>query len=211
VFAGFAFAAHPNLLSLEIGGDVYAKIDNFHNNQLLYLAHFMMLMGVPLLIVIAAKFMSMLEKGSSTWLGFIGGVLGVFGAVVLAIDKTALCVVMSAFDTLPEAQFVQLVPGIEALFQFRGYLAVLWLLPLLPLGFLILGIGLYRARAIPRWQSVALIVAMLGTGVSAAVDIDLFGLVATVILAIAWIPFGIGLMGKADQVAGEQAKVAGLA
>ena len=49
VFAGFAFAAHPNLLSLEIGGDVYAKIDNFHNNQLLYFAHFLMLMGVPLL------------------------------------------------------------------------------------------------------------------------------------------------------------------
>ena len=173
----------------------------------------MMLMGVPLLIVIAANFMSMLEKGRSAWLGFIGGVLGVFGAVVLAIDKTALCVVMSAFDTLPEAQFVQLVPGIEALFQFRGYLAVLWLLPLLPLGFLIMGIGLYRAGAIPRWQSVALIVSMLGTGVSAAVDIDLFGLVATVILAISFIPFGIGLIGRpdADQAAGKQARAAELA
>jgi hypothetical protein len=210
LFAGFAFAAHPNLLSLEIGGDVYTKIDNFHNNQLLYFAHFTMLMGVPLLIIIATRFMSMLKERGA-WLGFIGGVLGVFGAVVLAIDKTALCLVMSAFDTLPEEQFFQLVPGIEALFDFRGYLGILWLMALLPLGFLILGIGLYRERAIPRWQSVALIVAMMGTLVAAAVDIDLFGLVATVILAFSFFPLGVDLIRKPEQSADQRAQVARLA
>jgi hypothetical protein len=52
-------------------------------------------------------------------------------------------------------------------------------------------VGLYRARAIPSWQSLALIVAMLGLGVSTAVDIDLFGLVATAVLALSFIPLGI--------------------
>ena len=145
------------------------------------------------LIVAAARYMSML-KDRGAWLGFIGGVMGSFGAFVLSIDKTALCLVMSAFDTLPEAQFAQMLPGIEALFNFKGYLAILYLLPLLPIGFLILGIGLYLARAIPRWQSAAIIVAMLGLGVSAAVDIDLFGLIATVILAISVIPAGIQII-----------------
>jgi hypothetical protein len=159
----------------------------------MHFGHFVMFLGVPLLIVIAIKFMRVLEEGGA-WLGFIGGVMAAFGAVLLAVDKTALCLVMSAFETLPEAEFAQLLPGIQALFHFKGYLAILYLLPLLPIGFLVQGIGLYRANAIPRWQSAALIVAMLGLGVATAVDIDLFGLVATAILACSFIPLGIQLI-----------------
>ena len=193
LFFGIAFVAHPNILSLEIGGEVSAKVAEFHGNSFMHFGHFMMLMSVPLLIVIATRFMRIL-KGRGAWLGFIGGVLAVFGAVLLAVDKTALCLVMSAFDTLPEAQYVQLLPGIETLFNFKGYLVILYLLALLPIGFLIQGIGLYLERAIPRWQSAALIVAALGLVVAAAVDIDLFGLVATVFLAISVIPNGIQII-----------------
>jgi hypothetical protein len=57
---------------------------------------------------------------------------------------------------------------------------------------LVQAIGLYRANAIPRWQSVVMIVAMLGMAVSAAVDIDIFGLVSTIILAVSWFPLGLG-------------------
>jgi hypothetical protein len=46
-----------------------------------------------------------------------------------------------------------------------------------------------------------MMVAMLGMGVSAAVDIDLFGLVATVILAISWFPLGIHLITGAGATA----------
>ncbi len=193
VFSGVAFAAHPNLLSLEIGGEISAKVEEFHGNPFMHFGHFVMLLGVPLLIVVSLKLMDIL-KVRSPWLGFVGCVMAVLGAVLLAVDKTALCLVMSAFDTVPEAEYPALLPGIEALFGFEGYLAILYLLPLLPLGFLIQGVGLYRSRAIPRWQSGALIVAMLGLGVSAAVDIDLFGLVATAILAIAFVPLGIQII-----------------
>jgi len=71
---------------------------------------------------------------------------------------------------------------------------LLYLLPLLPVGFMIQGIGLYVGRAVPRWQSVSLIVAMVLLGVSAAVDIDLFGLVASVILAVSMLPIGMQLI-----------------
>lgn len=193
LFFGMAFITHPNLLSLEIGGEVSAKVAEFHGNNLMHFGHFMMLLSVPLLIVAAAKFMSML-KGRGAWLGFIGSVFAVFGAVILAVDKTALCLVMSAFDTVPETAYAQLLPGIEALFNFEGYLAILYLLALLPLGFLIQGVGLYQAQAIPRWQSALLILASLGLGVAAAVDIDLFGLVSTMILAFCFVPFGLQLV-----------------
>jgi hypothetical protein len=193
IFFGMAFITHPNLLSLEIGGEISSKVAEFHGNALMHFGHFMMLLSVPLLIAAATKIMSMLKERGA-WLGFIGGVLAIFGAVVLAVDKTALCLVMSAFDTLPEADFAQLLPGIKALFHFKGYLAILFLLPLLPLGFLIQGIGLSISRAIPRWQSAMLIISTLGLGVAAAVDIDLFGLVATVILAFCFIPLGTQLV-----------------
>ncbi|MFC2077344.1 hypothetical protein ACFLTM_00855 [Candidatus Bipolaricaulota bacterium] len=200
--AMLAYAVHPNLLSLEIGGTISEKVAQFHNNGLLHFGHFIMLLGVPFLFIIAAKFMGMLKKKGAWW-GLIGGVTGCLGALTLAVDKTALCLVPSAFDTLPEVQYTPMIPGLEALFAFEGWLAILWLLPLLAVGFLMLGIGLYVARAIPRWQSVALIVSMLVTAVSSALDIDIVGIAATVILAIAFIPLGIRIMkGEAAPASG---------
>ena len=185
-----AFIAHPNLLSLEVGVAVSDKVTEFHNNAFMHFGHFLMVLSVPPLIIVIIKFMSML-KARGAWWGFIGGLLALYGALALAVQKTALCLVMSALDTLPEAVYAQQMPGIEALFGLKGYLAVVYLLPLLPVGVLIQAVGLYIAKAIPRWQSVVIMVAMLGMGVSAAVDIDLFGLVSTVILASAWFPLGL--------------------
>ena len=189
----FAFAVHPNLFSLEIVTDVSTRVGEFHGNRLMHLGHALMLLTVPLLIVASLKFMDML-KGSRPWLGFIGCVMAVFGAVMLAVDKTALCLVPSAFDALPEEEFSQMLPGLQAMFDFEGWLALLYTLPLLPLGFMVQGVGLYLARAIPRWQSVFLIIAMVLLGVSAAVDVDLFGLVASLFLAAALIPLGVRLV-----------------
>lgn len=189
----FAFAIHPNLFSLAIVTNVNERIADFHGNQLMHFGHAMMLLSVPLLIVVALKLMDMLTE-SRPWLGFIGGVMAVFGAVMLAVDKTALCLVPSAFDTLPEAQFTQMQPGLEAMFNFEGWLALLFLLPLLPFGFMLQGIGLYYGRVIPHWQSLCLIVGSVLLFVSAAVDIDLFGVIASVILAIGLIPLGFQIM-----------------
>jgi hypothetical protein len=191
--AFIAFVAHPNLLSLEIGVAVSDKVAEFHNNTYMHFGHFLMVLSVPPLAIVIIKFMSML-KGQGAWWGFVGGALALYGILALAVQKTALCLVMSAFDTLPESTYAQLMPAIEALFHLKGYLALVYLLPLLPIGVLIQSVGLYQAGAIPRWASVVIIIAMLGMGVSAAVDIDLFGLVSTIILAVAWFPLGLQLI-----------------
>lgn len=204
----FAFASHPNLFSLAIVTDVSERIADFHGNQLMHFGHAMMLLSVPLLIVVALKLMDMLNE-SRPWLGFIGGVMAVFGAVMLAVDKTALCLVPSALDTLPEAQFAQMQPGLEAMFAFKGWLALLYLLPLLPFGFLLQGIGLYSGRVIPRWQSVCLIAGSVLLFVSAAVDIDLFGVIASVILLVGLGALGIQLImgsGGTSQAIGQAAQ-----
>ena len=187
--AFIAFIAHPNLLSLEIGVPVMDKVAEFHHNRFMHFGHLLMVLSVPPLTIVIIKFMSMLKEDGA-WAGFIGGILAIYGVLGLAVQKTAQCLVMSAFDTLPEAVYTQLMPAIEVIFGLKGYLAIIWLLPLLPVGVLVQSVGLFKANAIPRWQSVVTIIAMLGMAVSAAVDVDIFGLVSTIILAVGWFPLG---------------------
>jgi len=194
LFAGIAFAVHPNLLSLGISHDVNEKIAEFHGNSLLHFGHVLMLLGAPLLIVIAVHLMNLMEKKAGWW-GFLGGLLAVFGALILAADKGALCLVPSAFDTLPEADFRSLAPGIAAMFQYRGWLWLLWLLPILPLGFILQTLGLVRSNLIPRWQSIPMLV---GSLLMANPDIDLVGLVATIFLAIGFFPYAFQLFRSAN-------------
>jgi hypothetical protein len=149
-----------------------------------------MLLGVPLLIVIALHFMSQLEK-DKPWLGWLGGVLAIGGAIVLAADKAALCLVPSALDTLSEAQFQQMVPGIEAMFHYQGWLWLLNLLPILPLGFILQSIGLLSSHVLDRKISVPI---LIGSILMANPDIDIIGLVATVFLAIGFFPYAIQIL-----------------
>jgi hypothetical protein len=184
------FASHPDLFNMSIVHDVNIRIEEFHGNSFLHFMHFVMLLCVPVLIVTSLKLMGIL-KGRGAWLGFIGCVMAIFGAVVLAVDKSALCLVPSAFDTLPETIFSQLRPGIEALFNYQGWLVILWLLPLLPIGFAIQGIGLLLSRRIPRWQSTSIIIGAL---LLANPDIDLISLAGSIILTIGMLPLGIQII-----------------
>ncbi|MFC2005585.1 hypothetical protein ACFLVG_01310 [Chloroflexota bacterium] len=169
---------------------VNERIEGFHGNDLLHFMHFVMLLCVPILIVVALKLMGLLKERGA-WLGFIGCVMAVLGAIILAVDKTALCLVPSAFDTLTEAQFSQLLPGIAALYGYKGYLCVIWLLPLLPLGFVVQGIGLFISRVIPRWQSIPIIIGAL---LLANPDIDLISLIGSIILVIGMAPLGVQII-----------------
>jgi hypothetical protein len=184
------FATHPDLFNISMVQDVNERIEGFHGNDLLHFMHFVMLLCVPILIVVALKLMGLM-KGRGAWLGFIGCVMAVLGAIILAVDKTALCLVPSAFDTLTEAQFAQLLPGIEALYSYKGYLFIIWLLPLLPLGFVLQGIGLHISRLIPIWQSITIIIGAL---LLANPDIDLISLTGSIILSIGMVPLGVQII-----------------
>lgn len=190
LLAGFAFAVHPNLGSLQIETPIAEKIAEFHNNQLLHTGHLLMLAGVPLLICIAVHFMDLLKE-RAPWLGLIGGVMAVVGAVILAADKAALCLVPSALDTLTEIQFQAMIPGITTMFSYQSGLWVLRLLPILPLGFVLLSIGLLRAKALPLSMSLPV---TIGSILMANPDIDLIGLIATFFLALGFFPYAIYLL-----------------
>jgi len=197
ICAGFAFAVHPNLTSLSIQQEISGRIAEFHGNQLLHFGHFLMVVAVPLLIVVAIHFMDLL-RSKNAWLGFIGGMLAVTGAIILAVDKGALCLVPSAFDTLSEVDFRSLTPGIEVMFKNKGWLWLLWLLPLLPIGFVIQSIGLVRSNVISRRYSIPI---LIGSILMVNPDIDIIGLVATIIFGTGFIPYAFRLMQISPKVA----------
>jgi len=183
----FVYAAHPNLSSLQPVQNVDEWISEWHGNQLLHFAHVVMLFCVPLIIAITIELMSMLRSKSPAF-AYIGGTLAVVGAVFLAADKGALCLVNSAFDTLSPAAFAQIHPAIAAMKAMQGWLWLLYGLALLPIGFIIIGIALYRTRTLPRWQAALIIV---GSALLLNPDIEIISVVASVALAIALVPLGV--------------------
>lgn len=186
----FAFASHPNLLSMKPTKDANKWAAEIRHNKKLHRLHLLVLGSSLLVINIALNFMEALN-GQYQLFAVVGGSLGIIGAVALAADKGALCLVPSAFDTLEDKEFSQLMPGLQTLLDNKGYIGVVRFLILLPIGFIILSIGLILAGAIPTWQGVTLIIGML---FMINPDIDLLSLIGSCFMLISFGSMGIGLL-----------------
>jgi hypothetical protein len=187
----FAFAVHPGLLSPHLL-DPQGLILRAHQNSLLQFGHVLVTLNTVLLVVIALHFMKLLERKSAGWAGLIGAALAIFGAMILAADKGALCLTMSALDTLPENQFAQFMPGLLAMFSKSGWLVLLWGLLFLPIGFAIQAVALIKSNAFPRWQGILFLIGVLFVGTPDGVEI--INLSASILMAVALVPYGIQII-----------------
>ena len=187
----FAFAGHPNLLNPHFLS-LEELILRAHTNSLLHLGHALVTLCTGLLVIVALHFMNLQKNKSTEWYGFIGGLLAILGALMLAADKGALCLTMSALDILPENEFEQMMPGLLAMFGKEGWLVLIWGLLLLPIGFVIQAIGLLKSKSLPNWQSLLFLIGVLFIGTPDGVEI--INLTAAILLAIAFIPYGIKIM-----------------
>ncbi len=187
----FAFASHPNLLDPRLLSPDEV-IDRAHGAPLLHLGHALVLLATPLLVVVALYFMRVLEHTRAGVAGFIGGATAIVGAIALAADKGALCLTMSALDTLPENVFTQTLPGIQAMFDKAGWMVLVWGIVLLPIGFAIQAAGLLRTGAMPTWQAATFLTSMLLIGTPDGLEI--INLAASIGLGVAFIPVGVTLI-----------------
>jgi hypothetical protein len=190
----FAFAVHPGLLQPQLLSPEEIIL-RAHGNGLLQFGHVLVTLSTTLLIAVALHFMKLLERSTGAWAGFIGAAIAILGAIILAADKGALCLTMSAFDTLPENVFAQIMPGVLAMFTKQGWLALLWGILLLPLGFAIQAIALLKTNAIPRWQSILFLIGVLLVGTPDGLEI--INMSASILMAIAFVPYGIQVIAKA--------------
>ena len=189
----FAFAVHPGLLNPHLLNPK-ELILRAHHNELLQFGHVLVMLNTALLIVVALHFMKLLDGSSVSWIGFIGGALAILGAIILAADKGALCLTMSAFDTLPEKEFAQIMPGVLAMFTKQGWLVLLWGILFLPIGFAIQAIALLKTNTVPFWQSLLFLIGVLLVGTPDGVEI--INLTASILMAIAFVPYGIQIIAK---------------
>jgi hypothetical protein len=186
----FAFSVHPGLLTPHFLNSLQL-IYRAHQNGLLQFGHLLVTLCTSLLIVIALHFMKLLEK-PSRWAGTIGGILAIFGAMILAVDKGALCLTMSALDTISESQFSQMIPGLMAMFSKAGGLVILWGIVFLPIGFVIQAIALIKTRSLPLWQSILFLIGAIFIATPDGMEIINLG--ASILIAVSLIPYGMKLI-----------------
>lgn len=187
------FGAHPNLTDLKPpGSDVEKWVSEFHGNNMWRVGHIAVLWATIPMTVIFLAWMRLLQ-GKAPALSFVAGALGIVGCFALAADKGALALVPTAFDTLPEEQFRQMLPGLQAMLQYQGHLWMVQLYVLIFVGFVLMGVALVRTKIVPRWQGIAV---TLGGLLLFNPDIDLISLIASMALGIGLIPRGYAMLRK---------------
>ena len=127
------FLMHPDITSFEMVHTPEQLVKTFRHNPTWHIGHLIVVFAIPFIIFSVMHFMNLLkEKG--LYFGIIGGIMGILGCVILGLDKGSLCLILSGFDTLPDAQFTGLIPYLQVIIDKAGLLAVNWLFILIPLG-----------------------------------------------------------------------------
>ena len=181
------FLMHPNLLKFEALHSVEQLVARFHNQSIYHIGHLIVMFTVPIIIISTIGIMNVLQ-GNGKQLGFWGGIIAVFGAFILAVDKGALCLVLSAFDTLPEAQFQKFVPFLSVIVNKSGLLWVVWMLPLLPIGAVIQVFGLMKERFVSKWQGIFI---TNGLFLLNNPDIEAISALGALMMCAGYIPWGV--------------------
>lgn len=181
------FLLHPDITSLELVTDAEEWAAEFRGNFLFHFGHALVMFVAPLAIIVGARCMRF-ATGEGAWMIFWGGVMGVFGAFILAVDKGALTLVLTAFDALPDAAFEDSYPVLQVMLDRGGWLWIVNLLALLPLGFIVQALGLAKAGVIGRGQAALIVVGMATLFVG---DIEIITAVGAVLMCFGYIPMGL--------------------
>jgi len=190
VFFVLAQLMHGNIFDITIISNGRQWIGHFRGQTLLHYAHFLEFICSFLLVIMVLHYKKVLVKKSPLLVS--AGVYMVFiGSFMLLANKSALCLTISGFDTLSDAQLQQIVPALDVLLQKRGFLFALWLLPLLPSGYVLIGIVLFKTRYVPVWQS---IIITIGSLMLANPEIEVINFFASFLLAGGLLPYGYKLL-----------------
>ena len=183
-------ALHSNLFSFDFVKDTTSWVNEFHRNTMQQTGNLLEFLSTPFLIIIIFSLIkSINNKGAS--LGIIGGMMAIFGCIIMTDSKGAFCISIAGIDTLPENEFQQLLPAFNALFEKAGMLKIMWALPLLPIGFFIQSIGLHKGKYISKWQAYLI---SIGALLLANPGIELINLIASLLLATAMFPISFQLI-----------------
>lgn len=183
---------HPDYFNTEVVTNGKQWLAHFRGQELLHFAHLIEFICAPLLIIMALHYKKVLREKSPV-LSYIGVSMAFVGALMLLANKSALCLTIGAFDTLGDEQIQQIIPALDVMVRKESWLAVLWLLPLLPLGYFLVGIALFKSQHVPHWQALLL---AAGSLMLANPEIEAINFFASFVLAGGLIPYAFTLLKK---------------
>lgn len=184
------FVTHPNILSFAMITNVDEWLHEWRDSDWFHIGHLLVMFAVPFIIGAAIGLMALI-RDRGAWYGVFGTLLAVTGAFFLAVDKGALTFVLTAFKDLPDPEFTAIRPALEAIFNREGWLWITWGFILLPLGFIVLMVGLLKDRIIPRWQGVCIILGLL---LLLNPDIEIISSTGAALMCVGFLPIGLGFM-----------------
>lgn len=187
----FAFATHPGLLRPRVLRPEQL-IDRSRGRRLLHAGHGLVTINTALMIVVAVHLGHLVARHSAGWAALIGTGLAVLGTVALAADKGALCLTMSALENLSDEEFAAARPALSAVFAKKGWLALLWGIILIPVGFAVLAVAALISGATSPWLAIPLLLGVLLIGFPDGAEIVNLG--AAVLLAVGLVPFGLTMI-----------------
>jgi hypothetical protein len=115
------FLLHPRFWSLDLARTPQTLVAVFRHQAGYHVGHLLVLAAVPPTLVMPGRIKAILTEQGRAW-GFWGALIGGLGAVGLAIDKGALTLVLTGFDTLPDAQLAQTTPALQVIADRSGWL-----------------------------------------------------------------------------------------
>jgi len=186
-----AFSAHPGLLHPKILSPEQL-IDRSRGRRLLHAGHALVTINTALMIVVAVHLGRVVTRHDAGWAALIGTVLAVLGTVILAADKGALCLTMSALDHITDQDFMAARPALSAIFAKKGWLWLLWGMVLIPIGFAVLATAALVTGATSAWVAVLLLVGVLFIGVPDGAEI--VNLSAALVMSAGLVPYGLSMV-----------------
>jgi hypothetical protein len=180
------FVLHPHLLFPHFTVTAEDLIAKFRHETAFHVGHLIVFAAVPF-IILSVSYVATISKAAGRAYGVVGGMVAIVGAVILAGDKGALCIVLSAFDTLSDVDFAAIRPALQAIVERRGLLMIFSALPLLPIGAVIQMLGMMKEGMVSRMNGV---VAIVGLALLNNPDIDIVSSVGAFLMCLTYVPLG---------------------
>jgi hypothetical protein len=184
------FILHPHLLAPHLATTAEELATKFRHNSSFHIGHMLVFTSVPFIIMSSSYVTNKLTAAGRIY-GLVGGLVSTIGAVILAGDKGALCIVLSAFDTLNDADFASIRPALQAIVERRGLLMMFWALPLLPLGTIVQMAGMVKEGMVSPTNGG---VAIVGLALLNNPDIDIVSSAGALLMCFIYIPLGVRII-----------------
>jgi len=166
-------------------------------NRLFIIPHGVGYLSLPLFIATALTLSQILFK-KKPWFAIVGTSLTSIGTVYMGgVFGTWLS--FSALANLAPDQIDGAIPALAALTEMRGVLLFTSILSVLSLlGLMVLAVGLYLSRIVPRWSAIMIFIGNLI--IIVFMDLDNWMLVGALLILIGMIPISLRLLNNRDEM-----------